>query len=70
MTLGDVLRAWRLDRGLSQAEAAERVGVTQPTWSDWEAGKKLPNFRSAHRLIEIVGHAARTALLDPSRGAA
>jgi transcriptional regulator with XRE-family HTH domain len=50
-----MLRAWREQSGLSQAAAAERVGVSQATWSDWEAGKKCPQIAQAIRLEKEMG---------------
>jgi transcriptional regulator with XRE-family HTH domain len=38
MTTGGRLRAWRIRAGLSQEQAAERVGTTQRTWGAWEIG--------------------------------
>ena len=45
--LGPKIRAWRLAEGISQEEAARRIGVFQTAWSKWEAGKQAP---------EDVGH--------------
>lgn len=32
---------------LTQEEAAEKVGVGQGVWSDWESGKRRPSRQSA-----------------------
>ena len=37
--LADELRETRQDRGLSQADVAEQLGVSQPTVGNWERGK-------------------------------
>ena len=55
MNAPEQIRAWRENNGLSQAAAAERVGVSQPTWSDWEAGKKCPHVAQAIRLEREAG---------------
>lgn len=39
VTLGDQLKAKRLDLGLLQREVAELVGVTEFTIHNWERGK-------------------------------
>jgi transcriptional regulator with XRE-family HTH domain len=44
------LKRWRTDQGLSQGAAAERVGVHQNTWSDWENEQKSPRVEMALRL--------------------
>lgn len=38
----DALRLRREERGLSQAEVAERLGVGQQAVSQWESGQSLP----------------------------
>jgi DNA-binding XRE family transcriptional regulator len=66
-----LLTKWRTKAGLSQAVAAERVGVTQPTWAGYEAGRYKPEFETAARIellsagavrIEAFGYDARKAL--------
>jgi transcriptional regulator with XRE-family HTH domain len=49
--LSDRLRAQRRSLGLSAAELAERVGVSQQSWSDWENGVVAPRPR---RLAEVA----------------
>lgn len=47
------LRSWRAERSLSLAKAAKQLGVSAPTWYDWEKDEKRP--RSAHRnAIELL----------------
>lgn len=43
--LGAALAALRLDRGLSQAEAGQRAGMTSQAWGLYEAGKRPGLFR-------------------------
>ena len=43
--LGEALAALRRARGLSQAEAGERVGMTSQGWGLYEAGKRSGLFR-------------------------
>ena len=38
--IGTRLRRWRLDRGWSQGELAEAVGLSQPALSNYEAGRR------------------------------
>lgn len=37
------LKAARVNAGLSQKEAASKIGVTSDTLSNWERGKSYPN---------------------------
>ncbi|MCK9485107.1 MAG: helix-turn-helix domain-containing protein [Dehalococcoidia bacterium] len=50
--LGQRIRTWRQRRGVSQAELAERVGVTQSSLSNYENGKRDV---SVYILMEIAG---------------
>ena len=43
--LGEALAALRRDRGLSQAEAGQRIGMTSQGWGLYEAGKRPGLFR-------------------------
>ena len=49
------LRELRLRRYLSQAELAERVGVTEVTIHSWETGKRVPRLGNLRRLAEALG---------------
>lgn len=51
---GDRLRDWRLAKGWSQAEAAEKIGAKQGTWAPWEHGRKLPSVEHARELEELT----------------
>ncbi len=47
------IKAIRDKLGLLQAEAAERIGVSQGQWSAWERGHKKPSRQSA-LLIDLL----------------
>lgn len=53
--LGEKLRAVRLDVGLTQLEAASRLGLRQPTLSRFESGRLWPTLRQFLRLAELYG---------------
>lgn len=40
---GERLREWREAAGLTQADAAEKIGAEQGTWGPWEKDKKRPS---------------------------
>jgi len=44
-TLPERLRAERLRRGLTLAEAAECIGVDEGTYGRWESGEWMPTHR-------------------------
>lgn len=45
----------RIKAGMSQTEAARRLGVDQSTVSYWETGKKTPRASKLARLAELYG---------------
>ena len=49
------IKKWRRSRWLTQAELAEKVGVTHWTISNWEKGIKPPSLRNMRRLAEALG---------------
>ena len=54
-TFGQALRRARLAAGLTQAEAAEAMGIGQPLWSDYERGRRRPAIDQAANLAAAVG---------------
>ena len=52
---GAYLKRLRDDAGLSQEEAAQRFGMSVKTLSNWENGKRVPDFAKAARYIEMLG---------------
>lgn len=52
--LGSNLRQFRLRRGLSQAEIAEKIPVTVTYYSDIERGRKLPAINILLSLADIL----------------
>ena len=71
-TFGQNLKRWRADSGLTQADLARTMGVTQQTVSDWERDLGLPHRSRAVDLERILGLEPRTVVLaihdelDPS----
>lgn len=45
LQIGEALAALRRERGLSQAEAGARIGMTSQGWSLYEAGRRAGIFR-------------------------
>lgn len=45
------LKAWRIAYGLSQTQAARRLGIPYQTLTQWESGRRTPS-RSGLALIE------------------
>lgn len=58
----ELLKAYRLRHGWSQAEAGAATGVPTRSWQNWEIGRPLPHARLLTRLLE---EALATIKLDP-----
>lgn len=43
MTIGEIIKEQRENNGWSQAELAERLGITQDSISLWEKNRRIPN---------------------------
>ena len=52
---GTTIRQRREDRGLTQAELAERIGVSSKTISKWETAKGLPDISLLQPLAQALG---------------
>ena len=50
-----LIRAARLERGLSQSRAGREVGVEKETIANWERGRSEPRLGQALRLAEVYG---------------
>lgn len=49
------VRELRESRGIQQKELAIDLGVSQPTVSDWESGRKVPSAKSTAKLADYFG---------------
>lgn len=49
------LKAARVNAGLTQKKAAERLGVSNKTLCGWENGVTTPNVQYVNALCEIYG---------------
>ena len=52
---GATVKALRETRGMTQAELAERIGVSSKTVSKWETGKGLPDISLLQPLATALG---------------
>lgn len=49
------IKQLRIDRGLTQKEVYEKMGVSQSTFSSWELGKSEPSALAFLKLCRIYG---------------
>ncbi len=54
MSLGEKIRAARVAAKLSQAEASQRAGIRQASWSDIETGKQDPTSTVLRRIARAL----------------
>lgn len=54
LTLGDMIRALRVRRGLRSAQVASAVGVNPATISHWEKGERAPDPEARMRLARAL----------------
>ena len=64
--LGERLRAARLRRNMTQAELAERVGVTMQTLAKLEAGVPTTSMAALVRVLSVLGLVGVLQLLAAS----
>lgn len=55
MNFGKNCKALRENRGMSQSELADKVGVRPPMINYIEAGTKLPSLALGLRIADILG---------------
>ena len=53
--MGMTLKAARVNRNLTQKQAAGELGVTSETVRSWEKGKTFPNTEQVKKIEEIYG---------------
>jgi len=60
-TLGDLIKKWRLEKGVFQKNLAKMIGVSEMTIVNWEKGRTKPTKKNLERIKEIFG-------VDPPTG--
>ena len=65
MSFSELLKQCRKQQGMSQAELASKLGVTQQAVGKWESGKSSPDPTTVARIAEILSTTA-DFLLDTS----
>lgn len=55
MEFSERLKSLRIEAKLTQAEVAEKVGVSQPQYARWEAGKRKPTSETLQKFADFFG---------------
>lgn len=53
--ISDNLKRLRIERGLTQHQVGEKLGITKQAYSQWESGKHTPRFETIKKLADILG---------------
>lgn len=53
--LGPALRGFRIERGWTQVELADRAGVSKSMLSLYEGGRRQPHLNTLGRLLDTLG---------------
>lgn len=62
MTIGEVIRKYRKELGLTQEEMANRLGVTTPAVNKWEKNNTLPDVSLLAPIARLLGITTDTLL--------
>ena len=55
MTIGNVIKKYRKNKGMTQEEMAARLGVTAPAVNKWEKGGTLPDIALLAPIARLLG---------------
>ncbi|MGQ7344242.1 helix-turn-helix domain-containing protein [Streptococcus suis] len=55
MEFSERLKSLRLKAKLTQIEVAEKIGVSQPQYARWEAGKRKPSSETLQKFADFFG---------------
>jgi transcriptional regulator with XRE-family HTH domain len=59
------LKDWRLSRFETQAEFAEKIGVTTAAYNRWETGAATPSLKHIRDIAAVLEVAPNLILLPP-----
>lgn len=55
MQIGEVIRKYRKEQGMTQEEMAKRLGVTTPAVNKWENGNSMPDISLLAPIARLLG---------------
>lgn len=61
------LKAARINAGLSQKEAASKLGITEDTLSNYERGKSYPNVILLKEIERVYGVSYNNLIFLPNK---
>lgn len=64
MTFSEILKQIRIKKGFSQKEIAERLGVSQPSYAQYENGKRKPKIETLKRIASALNVSLEEFMTD------
>ncbi|HEY7092237.1 MAG TPA: helix-turn-helix transcriptional regulator [Ktedonobacterales bacterium] len=61
------LKEWRLSRFETQAEFAEKIGVTTTAYNRWENGAATPSLKHIRQIADVLGIEPSLIKLEPGK---
>lgn len=55
MTVGDNIKKFRIEKGMTQAQLANKLNVSEKTISSWEVNRTEPNMGNIEYLSKALG---------------
>ena len=55
LTIGERIKQCRLERGMTQKDLAERMGISPICISQYETGKRVPKIETIDRIASAIG---------------
>lgn len=52
---GEMIKAQRLERGLSLRKVSDLTGISSAALSRWESGKRIPSVESFNKVMTALG---------------
>ncbi len=73
MRIEDKIRRARLRKGITQNKIAEKIGISQPTYAQWENGKRKPKLETLKKIADALEVPVSTLyddyeFVDPGEG--
>lgn len=65
MNFADLVKARRIELGMTQLDLAYALQITPSTISMWERGRMLPHYKSLAKLSNVLGVSERDLLFPP-----
>ena len=66
-TMGEIIGALRKEKGMTQKDLADKMGVTDKAVSKWERNLSCPDISSLPMLAEVLGTSVETLMDVKSR---